>query len=135
MGVFELHNARKYCVGSGLAPQPPTPLHSTGQAGFFWMPGVGVFEMHDGKKCCWGSVVAHQPPMALQAMGQKKCLWIPRMGAFEIHHAKKMLLGFWGSTPTIETTAHHGPEKVLLDGVPRMGVFEMHDGIIVGVLG
>ena len=27
MMVFELHNARKYCLGSGVAPQPPIPLY------------------------------------------------------------------------------------------------------------
>ena len=83
MGVFELHNAKKYCWGSGVALQTPIPLYPLGQKRCFWIPGMGVFETNNGQKYCLGSGVAPQTPVPLHTMGQKGCFWIPRMGVFE----------------------------------------------------
>ena len=38
-----------YQVGSGVAPQPPIPLHTMGQKRCFWIPGVGVFAIHNAR--------------------------------------------------------------------------------------
>ena len=35
MVVFELHDAKICCLGSGVAPQPPIPLYRTGQQRWF----------------------------------------------------------------------------------------------------
>ena len=58
MGVFETHDAKKKCVGCGLAPQTPTLLHTMGQKRCVWVPRMVVFETHDAKKNCVGSGVA-----------------------------------------------------------------------------
>ena len=50
MVVFELHNAKKICLGSGVAPQTPIPLYRTGQQRCFWISGTGLFELHNAKK-------------------------------------------------------------------------------------
>ena len=50
LGRFELHNAKKNCLGSGVALQTRIPLHTMGQERCFWIPGMGVFEMDDAKK-------------------------------------------------------------------------------------
>ena len=47
MGVFEMHNAKKYAVGSGVALQTHLPLHTTSQKLCFWIPRMGGFEMHN----------------------------------------------------------------------------------------
>ena len=73
MGVFETHDAKKYRLGSGVALQPPKPLHTIGQKRCFWVPKMGVFETHDAKKYCLGSgggaatthTSAHQGPEKL----------------------------------------------------------------------
>ena len=62
MVVFETHGDNKCGVGCGVAPQPPTPLHTMGQKRCFWVTRMGVFEMDDAKKYCVGSGVAHQTP-------------------------------------------------------------------------
>ena len=88
-GVFEVHNARKHCMGSGLAPLTPMPLHTMGQKRWFWIPRTGVFEMHNARKCRVGSGVAPQPPIPLHSMGQKRVFWMTRLGVFELHNARK----------------------------------------------
>ena len=50
MVVFELHNAKKYCLGSGVALQAPIPLDPIGQQRCFWVTRMGMFELHDAKK-------------------------------------------------------------------------------------
>ena len=72
----------------GWPPQPPIPLHTTGQKTCFGMPRMGVFELHNATKYGVGSGVAPQPPIPLLTMGQKRCFWIPMMGVFELHNAK-----------------------------------------------
>ena len=37
MGVFELRNAKKYCMGSRVAPRAPIPLHTTSQEKVFFL--------------------------------------------------------------------------------------------------
>ena len=54
MGVFEMDDAKKYCLGSGLAPKTPIPLHTIGQKRCFWIPGMAVFEMDSAKKILLG---------------------------------------------------------------------------------
>ena len=44
-----MDNAKKYCLGSGVAPQTPIPLHIMGQKSSFGIPGMGVFEMDNAK--------------------------------------------------------------------------------------
>ena len=70
MVVFELHNAKKYCLGSGVALQTPIPLYPIGQKRCFCVPGMGVFEMDDAEKMLFGfwggapnthTTVAHGP--------------------------------------------------------------------------
>ena len=41
MGVFELHNAKMYCLRFGVAPQTPIPLYLIGQERCFWISGTG----------------------------------------------------------------------------------------------
>ena len=49
-----MDNAKKYCLGSGVAPQARIPLHTMGQKGCFWIPGIGVLEMGVTKIAVWG---------------------------------------------------------------------------------
>ena len=64
MAVFEMDNAKKYCLASGVSSQSPIPLHTMGQKNSFWGPGMGVFEMDNAKKYCLGSGVAPQTPFS-----------------------------------------------------------------------
>ena len=75
MGVFEMDNAKKHCLGSGVAPQTTMYLHSIGQKPCFWIPKMGVFEMDNAKKHCLGSGVAPQTPIPLHTMGQTTCFF------------------------------------------------------------
>ena len=52
MDVLEKHDAKKHCLDSEVALQPPIPLHTMGQRRYFWIPRMGVFETHDTKKYC-----------------------------------------------------------------------------------
>ena len=110
-----MDDAKKYCLGSGVAPQTPIPLHIMGRKRCFWIPGMGVFEMDDAKKYCLGSGVAPLKPIPLHTMGQKKCFGIPGMEVFEMDNDNEFCLGFWGGAPNTHTAAHHGPKKVFLD--------------------
>ena len=80
MVVFELHNAKKYCLGSGVAPQTSILLYPRGQRRGFWTPGMGVFELNNAKEYCFGSGVAPQTPIPLYPIGQHRCFWTPRTG-------------------------------------------------------
>ena len=64
---------RKNCLGSGVAPQTPIPLHTMGQKRCFSIPGMGLFELDIAKKYCLGSVGAPQTPIPLHTIGQKRC--------------------------------------------------------------
>ena len=50
MVVPETHHAKKYGMGSGVAPQTPIPLHIMGQKRCFWIPELEVFETQHAKK-------------------------------------------------------------------------------------
>ena len=89
MGVFELHNAKKYSLDPGVATQTPLPLYPIGQQRCFWIPMMGVFELHNADKYCLGFGVAHQNPIPLFPIGQQRCFWIPGMGVLERHKATK----------------------------------------------
>ena len=57
MGFFEVHNAKKIAVGSGVAPRTRIPVHTVEQKRCFWIPKMVVFETHHTqKKSCgfWG---------------------------------------------------------------------------------
>ena len=69
MGVFEMDNAKKYCLGSGVAPRTHTPLQTIRQKRCFWVPGMVVFELHNAKKYCLGSGVAPQTLLPLYPTG------------------------------------------------------------------
>ena len=69
MVVFELHNAKNYCLGSRVAPQTLVPLYSIGQQRC--LPGMVVFKMHRAKKQL-GSGVTPQTPIAVYSTGQQK---------------------------------------------------------------
>ena len=99
--MVELHNAKKYCVGSGLALQPRTPLLTMGQKSCFRVLRTVVFEMHDAKEYCVGSGLALQPPTPLHTRCQKKCFWVPRMAVLETLNAKNVvwLLGWRSKHP------------------------------------
>ena len=84
-----MHTAKKYCLGSGVAPQTPVPLHAAGQKRCFWIPGMVVFELHNAKKYCLGDGVALQTPIPLYPIGQQRCFWVPRMVVFEMDDTKK----------------------------------------------
>ena len=73
MVVFETHHAKKYAMGSGLTPQTPIPLHSTGQDRSFWIPKMVVVETHHAKKYAVGSGVTPQRPIALHSRGHRSC--------------------------------------------------------------
>ena len=53
MMLFELHSVEIYCLGSGVAPQTPTPPYSIGQQRCFRVPGLGVSELHNAKNIVW----------------------------------------------------------------------------------
>ena len=110
--VFELHNAKKCCLGPKFAPQTPIPLYPTGQQKCVWIPRIvlfemlldthrpaevflmmGVFELHNAKKYCLASGVAPQTPIPLYPTGQQRCSWIPMMVVFEMHDAEQYWLG------------------------------------------
>ena len=101
MGVFELHNAQKTslgsglkcCLNSGVAPQTPIPLYPGGEQKCFWIPKMVLFELHNAKTYCLSCGVAAQTPVPLYLIGQRGWFWIPRMGVFELHNAKKPSLG------------------------------------------
>ena len=65
MVVFEMHVAKKYCVGFGVSLQPPKPLHTMSQKRCFWVPRMGVFEMDHAKKYCVGSDGTHVMALVL----------------------------------------------------------------------
>ena len=69
MGVLELHNAHKYCVGAGVGPQARISLHTTSLKGCFRMPTMG--ELHNAPKYCVGAGVAPQAPIPLHSTSQK----------------------------------------------------------------
>ena len=70
MVVFELHNAKKYCLGSGVEPQTPIPLYPIGQQKCFWMPMMVVVELHNAKKYCLGSGMVPRTSIYLYLVGQ-----------------------------------------------------------------
>ena len=72
MVVFEMYNAKKYCLGSRGAPQTPIPLYSVGEQRFFLDAWVVVSEMHNAKKKM-GCGVAPHTPIPLYSIGQQKC--------------------------------------------------------------
>ena len=72
MGVFELHSARKYCLGSGLAPQTLIPLYPIRQQAGFWIPMIRMFEVQIAKKYYLRSGVTPQTPIRLYSIGQQK---------------------------------------------------------------
>ena len=82
MGVFEMHNAKQYAVGSGVALQTPIPQDTTSQKLCFWIPRTGVFEMHNAKKKCCGfcggapntHTTAHHKPETVFLDTQDGCL-------------------------------------------------------------
>ena len=71
MGGFELHNAKKNAVGSGVALQTPIQLHTTSQKRCFWIPRMGVFELHNAKQYPVASGVLLQTPIPLHTTSQK----------------------------------------------------------------
>ena len=73
MGPFELHNAKKYSLGSGVEPQTPIPLYPIGQEKVVLNTRMVVFELHDAKKYSLGSWVAPQTPIPLNPIGQQRC--------------------------------------------------------------
>ena len=103
MGLFELHNAKIYCLGSGVAPQTPIPLYTIGKQRCFWLPRMGVFELHNAKKCCLGSGLAPQTPISLYPLASKGVCGYLGWGCFELHDAKK-LFGFWGGALNTHTS-------------------------------
>ena len=113
--MFKLHNDKKHCLGSGVAPQTPIPLYPTGQLKYFWVPSMVVFELHKAKKHCLGSGVAPQTPISLYPTGQHRCFSVPRMVVFELHNANTLFFGFWGGAPNTHTTVPHRPAKVIWD--------------------
>ena len=114
MGVFETHHAKKYVMGSRVAPQTPIPLHTTGQKRCFWIPKMVVFETHHARKNGVGSGVAPQTCIPLHTMGQKKISGYLKWWCLK-HTMPKICCGFWGGAPNTHTSAHHGPEKLFLD--------------------
>ena len=64
-----MDNAKKKCLGPGVAPQTPICLHSRAQKRWFGIPGMGLFEMDSAKKYCLGSGVAPQTPIPLPTLG------------------------------------------------------------------
>ena len=69
MVVFEMHNAKKYCLVSEVAPQTTIPLQLIGQQRRFWIPGMVVFEMHNAKKHCLGAGLSPQAAIPLYPIG------------------------------------------------------------------
>ena len=64
-----MDDAKKYYLGSGVAPQTPILLHTIRQKKWFWIPGMGVFEMDDDNNFCLGSGVAAQTPIPGRTRG------------------------------------------------------------------
>ena len=97
MVVFELPNAKKYSLCSGVAPQTPIPQYPTGQQKCFWIPMMLVFEMHNARKyhlCsfCGGaqnthSTVPHWPAKAFLDTYD---------GGYWTAQCQKTLFGIWG---------------------------------------
>ena len=60
--VFETHQAEKYAVSFGVAPQTRIPGHPLGQKRCFWVPTMVVFETHHAKK--YAGVLGWRPKHA-----------------------------------------------------------------------
>ena len=59
-----MHDAKTYCVDSGVALQTPIPLHIMGQKRCFLVPRMAVFETHVAKKYLlgfWGGAPTTHP--------------------------------------------------------------------------
>ena len=96
MGAFELPNAKKKSLDSGVAPQTPIALYPIGQQRCLWIPKMGIFELHNAKKNSQRSGLAPQTPIVPYSIGQQSCCWIPRMGVFELHTAIKNIVWVLG---------------------------------------
>ena len=48
--VFEIHNARNYCLDTWVAPQTPIPQNPIGQRTCFWIPEMVVLKLNNAKK-------------------------------------------------------------------------------------
>ena len=90
MGVIEVHNAKKYCFRSGVAPQTPIPRYPIGQQKCFWISMMELSELHHAKKHSLGSWVAPKTSLPLYPVGQQSCFCILMMGVFGLHSAKKI---------------------------------------------
>ena len=115
MGVLGLHNAKKYCLGSGVATQTPIPLYLIGQERWFWIPWMGLFEQQNAKKTLFGfwggalnthTTVPHRP--------NKGVFGYLGWGCLNCTTAKKFFV-FWGGAPDARTTVSHRPAQVFLD--------------------
>ena len=91
MVVFALHNAKKHCLGSRVAPKTPIPLYPVGQQRFFCILGMGLFALDNAKKHCLDYGLAPQTPIPRYSIGQQSCFWIPMMAVFALHNAKKIV--------------------------------------------
>ena len=100
-----MHDAKKNCLGSGVALRTPIPLHTMVKKRCLLVPRMVVFETCDAKKYCVGSGVALHPPIPLHSMVQRSCFWVPRMVVFEMHDAKNIVwvLGWRSKHPYLCT--------------------------------
>ena len=139
MDVLEKHDAKKHCLDSEVALQPPIPLHTMGQRRYFWIPSLKhtipknivwilffffLFPFRRTSSQRTLSRVAPQTRIPLHTLGQKRCFWIPKMVVFETHHATKYALGS-GVAPQTRISLHTMGQKKCFC-VPKMVVFETH---------
>ena len=94
MVVFELHNAKKYCLGSGVGPQNAhSSAHHTPEKVFLDTWEEGVCNGQGQQNIVWVLEWRPKTHTTLQPIRQKVYFWIPGMKVFAMDSAKQYCLG------------------------------------------
>ena len=123
MVVFEMHNAKKCCLCSGVAPQTPIPLYTTGQQRCFWIPRMGVFELHNAKKIVWVQGWRPKHPYLCTLQASKDVFGYLRWWCLKCTMPKKSLCS--GVAPQTPIPLYPTDQQRCF-WIPKMGVFELH---------
>ena len=92
MMVFELHSAKKYCLGSAAALQTTIPLYPISQQSCFLIPPMMVSELHSAKNLVWVLGWPSKHPYHCTPSASKG-------GNFSVRTASGSFSGFSGFSP------------------------------------
>ena len=126
-----MHNAIKWCLVSGVAPETRIPLYPTVQQKSFWMPRMVVFEMHNAKKKgVWLLGWRPKHPYQCSLQSNKGVVGYLGRGVFEMHNAIKWCLASGGAPQrrillylTVQQKCFWIPGMVMKCTVPENGVW------------